>query len=97
MDGQWRDTPAMILRNRDAAESSQEVVASQHDRQDDDSYRQPEKLRSPSEDQRESGVGINQALSVEPGGEVEQFGRKDADAAGDGGQDRPGDISPSRG
>ena len=95
MHGQWRNTPAVILRNRNAAKSSQKVVASQHDRQNGDRCRQPEKLRSPSQDQRERRVGLNQALGVEPEGEVKQFGRKNADAGSDGGQER--DVSPSFG
>ncbi len=96
MHGQRRDTPAMIIRNRDAAQSSEKVVARQHDRQDGDRRGQPEILRRPPEDQREGGVGTKQALGVEPEGEVEQFGRKEDDRAGDSGQNRRSTTPPAR-
>ena len=85
MHGQGRDTPAMRIRNGDAAKASEDVLARQHDREHRDRGRQPEILRSPPEDQREDGVGTNQALRVEPDGEVEQFSRKEADPADCGG------------
>jgi len=88
MNRQRRDTPAMIVGNRDATQAPQEVVAGQHERQHCDCRCQPEILRSPPEDQREGGVGTNKALGVEPEGEIEQFRGKENNRPDDGGEER---------
>ena len=96
MYGQRRDPPTMSIRNRDAAQSAEKVVARQHDREDRDRRGQPEILRSPPEDQGKGGVGTKKALGVEPEGEVQQFSRKEDDRGDNRRQNRRSTAPPAR-